>query len=235
MKMSTVSPTLLSNMNGTSATTSSSGSGSTSSADSVDSAQSSFMKLLVTQMQYQDPLNPMDNAQVTSQLAQLSTVTGINNLNTTVQALNTSFQASQTLQAASMIGQGVVVPGNSMTLSTASNGTTGAAFGVSLPQSVTNLTVTIQNSSGATVKTISEGAAGAGINSLTWDGTTDSGATAPNGQYTFKVSATSNGQTVTPTALTYGSVASVSTGASGVTLNVPNLGNVALSSVLQIF
>src|SRR5512137_1922724 len=73
--------------------------------------QDRFLKLLVTQMKNQDPLNPMDNAQVTSQMAQLSTVTGIDKLTATVQVLSASMVASQSLQAASMIGHAALVPG----------------------------------------------------------------------------------------------------------------------------
>src|SRR3954466_4446382 len=74
-------------------------------------AQDRFMTLLVTQMKNQDPLNPLDNAQVTSQLAQLSTVTGVDKLNATLESMMSSFQSSQSLQAANMIGHGVLVPG----------------------------------------------------------------------------------------------------------------------------
>src|SRR5580693_3920451 len=88
--------------------------------DSAAAAQNQFLTLLVTQMQNQDPLNPMDNSQMTSQLAQLSTVSGIDTLNTTLQSLVGSYQTSQTLQATSMIGQNVFTPGNTMTLASGS-------------------------------------------------------------------------------------------------------------------
>ena len=71
-----------------------------------------FLKLLVAQMQNQDPLNPMDNAQVTSQMAQINTVTGIEKLNTTVQGLNGQFVQLQALQGASLVGRDVIVAGN---------------------------------------------------------------------------------------------------------------------------
>src|SRR4249920_884865 len=78
--------------------------------------QDQFLKLLITQMQNQDPLNPMDNAQVTSQLAQISTVTGIDKLNTTIGDMNTAMVASQSLQASALVGKGIVAPGNTMLL-----------------------------------------------------------------------------------------------------------------------
>src|SRR5580693_6158542 len=95
--------------------------------DSAAAAQDRFMTLLVTQMQNQDPLNPMDNSQMTSQLAQLSTVSGIDTMNTTLQSLISSYQQSQTLQATSMIGHGVLTAGNTLSLSNGS-----APFGISL-------------------------------------------------------------------------------------------------------
>src|SRR5919108_212739 len=73
-----------------------------------------FLKLLVAQMQNQDPLNPMDNAQVTSQMAQINTVSGIAKLNDTVQGLNTQFVQMQALQGASLVGRDVIVPGNKL-------------------------------------------------------------------------------------------------------------------------
>src|SRR5436190_24386636 len=73
-----------------------------------------FLKLLVTQMQNQDPLNPMDNAQVTSQMAQINTVNGIETLNTTVSGLNAQFVQMQALQGAALVGHDVTVKGNNM-------------------------------------------------------------------------------------------------------------------------
>src|SRR5438045_7853032 len=73
-----------------------------------------FLKLLVTQLQNQDPLNPMDNAQVTSQMAQINTVTGIDKLNTTVQGLSSQFVQLQAMQGASLVGRDVIVAGNKL-------------------------------------------------------------------------------------------------------------------------
>ena len=91
---------LLDQMNGSSAAKKS----------TAEEAQDRFLTLLVTQMKNQDPLNPLDNAQVTSQLAQLSTVTGIDKLNGTLESMMGSYQSNQALQAANMIGHGVLAP-----------------------------------------------------------------------------------------------------------------------------
>ncbi|MEO6660005.1 MAG: flagellar hook capping FlgD N-terminal domain-containing protein [Burkholderiaceae bacterium] len=77
-------------------------------------SQDRFLKLLVTQLQNQDPLSPMDNAELTSQIAQINTVSGIATLNTSVQALSSRFLQMQTLQGASLIGKNVIVPGKQL-------------------------------------------------------------------------------------------------------------------------
>ncbi|MFI4939100.1 MAG: flagellar hook assembly protein FlgD [Burkholderiales bacterium] len=198
---------------------------------SADAAQNKFMKLLITQMQHQDPMNPMDNAQITSQLAQLSTVTGIDKLNTTLQSLAGSYQASQSLQATAMIGKSVLVPGNNMTLANGS-----APFGVNVTTAAGDVTVNVQNAAGQTVAKMDLGAQPVGSVPLAWDGTTSTGAAAPAGQYTFTVNATSGGQnTGGATGLSYGAVQSVSTGSAGVMLNVANVGAVSLANVVQTF
>lgn len=198
---------------------------------SATDVQNRFMTLLISQMKNQDPLNPMDNAQVTSQLAQLSTVSGIDKLNTTLQTLMGSYQSSQTLQATAMIGHGVLSAGNSMTLANGS-----APFGIDVKTAASDVKVSIQDATGKTVDTMDLGPQAVGAVPLSWDGKTSSGAAAPAGQYTFKITSTSGGQnTDGATGLTYGQVSSVSTGASGVTLNVANVGTVSLADVVQIF
>ena len=96
--------------------TSAASSQATSNASQIGATEDRFLKLLVTQMKNQDPLNPMDNAEVTSQMAQLSTVTGIDKLNSTVEALSASMLASQSLSAVSMIGHPVLVAGTQIDL-----------------------------------------------------------------------------------------------------------------------
>lgn len=192
-------------------------------------AQDTFMKLLVTQMKNQDPLNPLDNAQVTSQLAQLSTVTGIEKMNATLQSLIGSYQSSQTLQAASMIGHGVLVAGSSLNLN---NGQ--APFGIDLNTSADDVKVTIKNASGMAIRRMDLGSQQAGMLALQWDGTTDSGAAAATGQYSFSVDAIQGGQKVGATALAFGQVASVANSGQGVVLNVPSLGPVNLADIRQI-
>jgi flagellar basal-body rod modification protein FlgD len=197
--------------------------------DDPAAAQDRFMTLLVTQMKNQDPLNPLDNAQVTSQLAQLSTVTGIDKMNATLQALIGSYQSSQSLQAAGMIGRGVLSPGATLNLT---NGQ--ALYGVELTEPVDKADVTIRNAAGEPVRTIYLDALAAGTHPLPWDGKDDHGVAVANGDYSFEISATRGGEKVDVTALAFGMVASVSTGPEGVKLNVPGVGAVSLADVRQI-
>jgi flagellar basal-body rod modification protein FlgD len=213
---------ILSALNGT-------GSGTTT-PSATQSAQDRFLKLLTVQLQNQDPLNPLDNAQMTSQLAQISTVDGITQLNATMQAMMNSFSASQNMQAAALVGHGVIVPGNGLSLQQG----TPAIGGVDLASAASNVTVTITDANGLTVRTMNLGALKAGSNDFQWDGKDDGGAPAASGSYTFSVAAAQNGQKVTATALQLGVVSSVSLGSKGATLDVGSLGSFSLSDVKQI-
>jgi flagellar basal-body rod modification protein FlgD len=200
----------------------------TSSAD-IGATQDRFLKLLVTQMKNQDPLNPLDNAQVTSQMAQLSTVTGIDKLNATVQALSSSMLASQSLQAVSMIGHVALSDGDSMDLA---NGN--AYGGVELTQPADKVTVQVADASGALVRTLHLGEQDTGIVDFNWDGMTDSGSTAPDGKYTFTAVAELSGKKTDVTTLSYGLVNSVAQSSSGVTVNIDNQGEVGLNAIRKI-
>jgi len=214
-------------------TTGSATSTASSSAAATSATQSTedrFLKLLVTQMKNQDPLNPLDNAQVTSQMAQLSTVTGIEKLNSTLQAMSSSFIANQSLQAAGMIGRSVLAPGSTLALA---NGV--ATGGFALSQPVDQAVVSIKDAAGNVLNSVNMGAQKTGNIMFQWDGTTNSGTAAPNGTYTFEVSALQNNQKVAVDNLALGKVNSVSLNASGATLNTDALGSVDVANVKQIF
>lgn len=202
---------------------------SASSKTDVEETQDRFLKLLVTQMKNQDPMNPLDNAQVTSQFAQLSTVSGINKLNDTMASMMAGYQANQTLQAVSMIGHGVLSAGSNIDLVKSS-----ALMGVELADSATKVSVTIRDASGKEVRKLELGAQKAGSLPLTWDGKAEDGSTVADGRYTFEVAATNNDAKVTATALQFGLVDTVSTDAKGVKLNVNGMGTLNLADVRQI-
>lgn len=195
----------------------------------VGETEDRFLKLLVTQMKNQDPLNPLDNAEITSQMAQLSTVTGIDKLNSTVEALGNSMLAAQSLQAVSMIGHPVLFSGDGMVLG---NGNAYAA--VDLAQPADKLTVSIDDASGRTVRTLQLGAQDSGIVDLAWDGLTDGGTVAPDGRYTLRAVSELGGQKRDSATLEYGLVNSVAQSQSGVTVNVGTAGDISLAAVRQI-
>jgi flagellar basal-body rod modification protein FlgD len=196
---------------------------------SVEETQDRFMTLLVTQMRNQDPLNPLDNAQVTSQFAQLSTVSGIEKLNQALTSLQSNYQTSQSLQAANMIGHGVLVPGSTTTLSDGK-----ALLGMELTEPADDVKMIIRDGSGKAIHTVNLGSLEPGSKPLTWDGAVDTGGTAPDGVYTFEINATRGGQKVNATTLSFGEVASVTTGTQGVKLTLPGVGTANFSDVRQI-
>lgn len=197
---------------------------------SVDDVQNRFMTLLVTQMKNQDPLNPMDNAQVTSQMAQLSTVTGIDKLNTTMESLISSVQTGQSYQASSMIGHNVLTAGNTINTSGA-----GDYFGVDLPIGADNLTITIKDSAGNPVRTLNLGKQDSGSIPFVWDGLTDDGSVARTGGYQFDVNATIANSAAEAQGLSYSQVMSISNSTNGIKLNLSNLTSVNTNEVKEIF
>ena len=195
----------------------------------ADDPQSKFLKLLVAQLKNQDPLNPVDNAQMTSQMAQISTVTGIDKLNTTLQAMAASFSATQSLQAASMIGRNVLVPGSELQLQ---NGT--AQGGVSLAQPVDKLTISVIGPAAQVMHKVDLGPQEAGVVNFQWDGVTDNGTAAAAGTYSFKVEAVQGGNKIDAAALALGLVTGVTQGTSGTMLNIKGMAPVAVADVKQV-
>ncbi|HWR87881.1 MAG TPA: flagellar hook assembly protein FlgD [Acidiferrobacterales bacterium] len=192
-------------------------------------SQDRFLTLLTTQIRNQDPLNPMDNAQMTSQLAQISTVDGIERLNKTLEALMANANDNQALQAAALVGHGVLVPGKELAL------TDGMALGgVDLAEAADRVAVTIKDSNGLTIRTLDLGQQDAGSQLFRWDGASDNGATAANGAYTVSVNAVRGDTTVSAEALQLGVVSSVVRAGGGITLNVGESGVYKLSDVKQI-
>jgi flagellar basal-body rod modification protein FlgD len=202
----------------------------TTSGSEISAEQDKFMTLLITQLKNQDPLNPLDNAQVTSQLAQLNTVTGINKLNDTLETLKSDLAASNSAQAVNMINHGVLAAGKTMQVSEGK-----AIFGLELGSHADNVQVDIKNSSGKVVHSLTMTNVDAGVLPLAWDGTLDDGTTAADGSYTVAVTATASGKELTDAqALAFGTVASVSTGPTGARLNVPSLGQLTMDDIKQV-
>jgi flagellar basal-body rod modification protein FlgD len=195
----------------------------------TEESQDRFLKLLVTQMRNQDPLNPLDNAEVTSQMAQLSTVSGIDKLNATLQALSSSMIASQSMQAASMIGHVVMVPGNGIELANAKG-----MAAVELTQPADSVSVAISDAAGNVVRNMQLGSQSSGAVPFQWDGLNDAGQPVADGSYKFTATSQLGGVKSGAGTLSYGVVNSVMQGTQGATLIVGDIGEVSLASVKQI-
>lgn len=187
----------------TSAPTSGAGtSSSTSSATDAATMQDRFMKLLVAQLNNQDPMNPMDNAQMTSQMAQINTVSGIQQLNQTMTSMAAQFASMQVMQGTSMVGRSVLTPGSTL----APDAATGFASGaIDLAGAADNVKVEILTPGGQVVDTVNLGALPQGRNMFNWDAASYPG----TGNPSFRVTATNAGQSVASTSLVQDKVVSV--------------------------
>lgn len=201
---------------------------STSSKDDVDS-QGRFLTLLTAQLKNQDPMNPLDNAQVTSQLAQISTVDGIERLNTMLTQLLEGQQSSESLQAASLVGRGVLIPGSGLKL-----GDAGSIGGFALDVPADAVTMRIKDAQGLEVAAVDLGSFDAGTHNFQWDGTTLDGSRAANGKYTVSIEAVTGGKPVVAEVLEFGAVTSVVRGTKGTDLQVGDMGIFKMSDVRQI-
>lgn len=229
--------------NSATSTAASAVSSSLSAAGSLGSSQDlaqTFLTLLVAQMNNQDPLNPVDNSQLTTQMAQISTVTGINNLNSNISSLLTQMQQSATIQSAQLTGHSAMVSGTTLNLASSTNASGAASEsavgGFSLAGAASAVTVTVSDASGNVVKTINLGAEPAGFNDFTWDGSTDAGGSAATGAYQFSVTATAaSGAAVTATPYNLQSIVGALPQANGSTqLMLGNGTQVPYSAIQQI-
>lgn len=191
-----------------------------------------FLQLLVTQMKNQNPLDPQDNSEFVAQLAQFSSVEGINNLNDTVSTLAGNYTSSQALQASALVGHSVLAQTGSTVVNTA-NGITGQ---FDLASASTDATVKVYDASGNLVKNIDLGAQAAGNVSFSWDGTDNEGKALSSGTYKFVASATVDGSEVAQTTYLPATVTSVTVGSTtgDMTLKLADGSSVALSKVKTI-
>lgn len=209
-----------------SATSSISATGTSSSAD----LQSSFLTLLVAQLKNQDPTNPLQNNELTAQLAQISTVSGIEKLNTTLGSISGQIDNSQSLAASNLIGHGVMIPGTKVL---AGKETT-TPFGIELQQPADKVTVTVTDKSGAVVRTIDIGSLKAGVHSFTWDGSMTDGTAAPDGAYNVSIAASSGSTQLVAQPLQFALVQGVTRSSTGNLLDLGTYGTTTLDEVRQI-
>jgi len=222
----------------TTPTTPTSGSASPSSSSSsgvagVSLGGTDFLTLMLAQLKNQDPTSPVDSNTFLNQLAELSEVQGITQLNTSFSNLQNSLVSNQAMQASSLLGRTALVPSSSVDLATKGATITGA---VAVPQNSSQVLVDVTNSSGQVVQQINLGAQASGISNFTWNGTLSDGSQAPAGQYglTAQVNGVATGTNIS----TYvnGVIDSVTmgSGTTGMSVDVVGQGPVALSNVLQI-
>jgi flagellar basal-body rod modification protein FlgD len=214
------------------ASSSSTSTSTTSTTGTASLGKDSFLQLLVTQMKNQNPLDPQDNTQFVSQLAQFSSLESMQNLSSTVDTIASTYQSSQALQASSLVGRSVIVSSGSAVVDT----TKGLTGSVVIPASNSATTVKISDASGDLVDTIDLGAQAAGTTSFTWDGQNSDGTTAAAGTYSFVATGTANGTATALSTYLPATVNSVTMGVSGaeMTLNLAGGSSVGLSKVQTI-
>jgi len=197
--------------------------GSTSAASGAQQTQDTFLKMLVAQMQNQDPLNPMDNSQVTSQMAQIQTVSGLSTLNDSMTGLSSQFTQMQALQSVNLVGHDVLVPGNRV--STSDTGGTGT---YDLASAAGNVKLEIMTSAGTVIDTQQLGAQSAGRNTFNW-ANTSYGADA---NLTYRITATQGAASVKATTYSQDKVEAINTSGTTLQLQLANLGMVDYSTVV---
>jgi flagellar basal-body rod modification protein FlgD len=188
-----------------------------------------FLKLLVAQMRNQDPLNPMDNAQVTSQMAQINTVDGINRLNDTVSGLNSQFVQLQALQGASLLGRDVSVSGDRLSIAGEGDESVGRG-GFELAGTAERVRLEVLDGAGNVVGSRDLGAHAAGAHRFEWPVT---GVTDTEG-LRFRITATNGSTAVTARPLNDDRVLSVSTSGSRLQLGLANGGTVDYGAVRAV-
>lgn len=187
--------------------------------------QDRFLKLLVAQMQNQDPMNPMDNAQVTSQMAQIQTVSGVADLTSAVKGLNAQFLQFQELQGVSLVGRDVQLPGNRLSIN--NNQGTGS---YALKTAADKVKLEILAANGAVVSTVELGAQTAGDHDFKWT----AASVDPNAGLTFRVTATQGAATVKSQTLMLDKVTAVSAGSNGLMLDLLYSGLTSYNAINEL-
>jgi len=194
--------------------------------------QEDFLKLMTTQLANQDPFAPQDNTQMIAQMAQFSTVTGIQQMNQTMTGVASEISQNRIATAASFVGKTVLVPGNTA-LADSTGGISGA---VDLPVSTGNLTLQISTEQGQLVKTIDLGSNPAGLVGFSWDGKDDSGTAVGNSRYTIKATMMNAGKSQAVGTDVYGAIteASIPTATEDMLFTVAGAGKVTMSTIKSI-
>ena len=220
------------NVNGISRTTTQTTGTTTAPKKELD--QASFMKLLTMQLSYQDPFKPVDNAQMLSQMASMSTSEGISSLSTQMGKLNDQMISSQALQASSLVGQNVLLQGNTGFLD--KDGSLSAVVAVGTTNKYSGVKITVEDEKGQVIKEFPLEGDQKGNVEIVWDGKDKDGNPAKEGKYTLKANGTVDGKSESVPIFAYGKVDSVilGTASNPTQLNLKGLGTTSLNSILQI-
>lgn len=194
--------------------------------------QSDFLELMTAQLQYQDPLSPMENGDFIAQMAQFSTVSGIGDLNTSVSSMSAALQNNQALQASTMVGRSVLVPGSKIDI--AAEGPVQAA--VDLDQAASQVIVSVTDAQGQLVHRMDFGTQQSGLLEFTWDGLNADGDRVSPGTYTLSAEVHQSNHVSAGQMLTTVQVESVTLGSAGedLTLTVSGLGDISMSQIRKI-
>lgn len=189
-----------------------------------------FLELMIAQLNNQNPLEPQENGEFLSQLAQFSSLEEMQKLSGNVDNVVGEFRSTQALQASAMVGRSVVVPSSSGML-----GVDGRLDGfVEVPSTSSNLRLSILDSTGELVRQIEMGQQAPGQAAFNWDGKDADGKIMPPGKYQLKAEAVTSDGAVSFDTLVGANVDSVSLGGGSITLNLSGMGSVALNDVRQI-
>jgi flagellar basal-body rod modification protein FlgD len=200
--------------------------------DNDELGQAEFLALMTAQLQYQDPLKPMENGDFLGQMAQFGTVSGINDLNATFNTLSSSFQSNQALQASTLVGRRVLVPSQSGILNEGAN----LMGSVELAQTASNVVVAIKNSAGQLVNRQELGLQQAGLIDFEWNGLDADGNRLPSGEYQIAAEVYRGTEVSSGSMFTVVDVESVTLGVGGqdLTLSVSGLGDIDMGQVRKI-
>ncbi len=197
-----------------------------------DLGETDFLELMLAQIKHQDPLNPLEGAEFVAQLAQFSTVQGIENLNASFESVASALQSDQLFQASSLVNKNVLVVSDVGYLG-AEGGLSGQ---VELPAPVPDLTVGFYDQAGQLVRTLSLGARDSGMAEFTWEGLDDTGAGLEPGAYRIVAEGTLDDQTTSFTTLGEFTVDSavLDHGSESIMLKLAGMGEVSFDRVLEI-
>lgn len=202
---------------------------STLSGTSTTELQSNFLKMLTVQLQNQDPMSPMESAEMTSQLAQLNMVDGINTMNKTMTSLLSMMQASDFVNYSNTVGRSALVAGNEMFF----DGQNPVGFALQFPESMPKGTLQITDASGNIVKSMNLGAVRTDLMNMFWDGLDADGQTLAPGKYRVVAKASDGTKEIAPSTFVSSMVAAVGRSGNDINLSLADGRKILPKDVVQ--